>query len=213
MAFWNMRTADRQWTEMKLEANRRVCTVLRSFVSTRLIRYPGWEEYFTQARNCLYAYYTAASGHLSDNLDTDLVKYKSNLLSLNADNYLRLVCPLHMQFIVASYLPKRGDADQDSWFFLLSEGVGDMYSRRQRYIMDWYSRLEWFSDPEHCSTRLAYKGYDEIAPILGLPESDPIECIKWFQTGIHIAQRTQNILHTSDWHQAVERGIALFALE
>lgn len=210
MALWDAITGKiLHFNTTKVQANHKVCTALKTFVSSRLPNYPKGEKLFVQGRNELYAFYLGATGFISCNVDDSLAKYKRGLFSLNVHNYLCLISALHMGYVVAMYLSERESPAARNWFYLLSEGICDMYCRADNYAVEWFNRLDWICENEEAiGGRLSYKVYDEIAPILGLPQNDPIECATWSSI-LTECVRCRKVLHDqADWNTEVETELA-----
>ena len=215
MALWDALTGKIfRFNKMKDEANHQVCTALRTFISSRLPEYPTGERFFLQGRNALYAFYLGANGFLSDHIDGTLAKYKQAISSLSVHNYLCLVSALHMGHVVSAYLWERDNEGNDSaaarsWFLLLTEGVCEIYGRPYSYGAEGVNRLQWLAEsPEHTAMRLTFRIYDEIAPILGLPQNDPIECLNWDLVRVQCAGRMRALHDRPDWGKLVDAEVA-----
>jgi hypothetical protein len=219
MGLWDESSGkDLQWKQITGEANRRVCDVLRSFVSARLPRYPTGEKMFLQARDALYAYSLAANSFYSQEIERGQeterglmrlkVRLKDRLLALNPDNYLRLVCALHTLTVVSIFLGNREDPSYKSWFYLFSEGIGDIYGCPDSYMQGWYEKLDWLADPQSGAARTAFKAYGEISPILGLAERDAGEAIVWSGVAVQIQKMAKLLTDRPDWTGVVEAELS-----
>jgi hypothetical protein len=212
MALWDALTGKiYHFNKTKEQATHRVRTALKTFVSSRLPKYPTGERMFLQGRNALYAYYMASTMFFSHNLDGSLAKYKKAIFSLNVHNYLCLLSALHTGHIVGVYLGERHSKAAESWFYLLSEGICDIYRRPDNYMAEWVNRLEWIAESEEViATRLSFKVFDEIATILGLPQSDLVECLTWSQIGVECARYMRILFDQPNWADTVEAEVSAY---
>jgi hypothetical protein len=198
------------WTRTMAAANQRVCTVLKSFVSARLVCYPNGAEFLTCGRDALYAYFRAAQYFLEDQLALALEPYKQRLLTLDLSCYLNLLCALHMEHLVLVYVSRHRPSSEADWFSLVTEGVGEIYGRPWDYVTQWRDRLDWFSDAQHGPARIVIKAYDEIAPLIGSPPHRlPVfERLFWSDIGLSIAERAKAMYSHANWRQTVEAELA-----
>ena len=214
MALWDALTGKiLHWNNVKEEANQRVCGVMKTFVSSRLTAYPGSEQVFTQARNVLVAQYLGTIEEISSDLDNAFAKYKKPLFSLNVNGYLRLICALHMGHEVGMFIGEQDASKQekDIWFAIIVKGIVDMYRCPTSYSDRWFHRIPYIAEPgTPNASRLAMSIYDEIAPILGLPQNDVYEGTFWFGVMRNCTVRARHLLDMPTIDQLVQGVITAY---
>jgi hypothetical protein len=198
------------WTHITEEANERVCTVLRSFISSRLKGYPNGSEFLTCGRDALYAYFRAGQHFLGDQLNLALEPYKERLFALDLSSYLQLLCALHMEHLVLVHVSRNRPSSEAGWFSLVTEGAGDIYGRPRAYVTEWRNQLDWFSDTQHGPARIVLRTYEEIASLVGSPPHRlPVfERLFWSDIGLRIAERAKAMYGHANWRQTVEVELA-----
>ncbi|MGD0654916.1 MAG: hypothetical protein ABSA16_11265 [Thermoguttaceae bacterium] len=194
------------WNKMQVEADHKVCVSLASFVSERVLTYPKDEKAFIEARNQLYAYYSGAMSCLSATLQHPHFPYKEQLSSLNAKDYLFLICSLHTHFEISLFLTRRNERNAEQWLNIMLDGICEMYGRPFSYFEDWYDKLHWFTENEN---RVVIKMYDEIKSILNLPVDYLVEPMRWMQLSIAIAEGAKSIREQPNWSKLVDDRLAL----
>jgi hypothetical protein len=196
-----------RWNQITEAANQQVCTVLKSFVSSRQARYPNGAEFLTCGRDALYAYFRGAQCFLGDQLDLALEPYKDRLFALNLESYLKLLCALHMEHLVLVHVGRNRPASDEGWFRLVTEGAGEIYGRCEAYLADWRDRLDWFSDRQHGPARIVFKAYEEIASLVGSPplyRMPVFERLFWSDIGLSIAERSTALYADANWRSWVD---------
>jgi len=191
-----------EWDRITSEADSHVCTVLKTFVSSRLQDNPTGEKMFLLGRDALYAYFCGATSYISSQLDGELARYKSQLLSLQSSSYLKLLCALHTSHVVTMLLANPTSQKEQSWFYLLSEGICDIYNQPDEYMRDWFESLQYLADGP--STRIAYRTYDEIAPILKLSPNDPREVLSWGPIQLECVSAMRRLFDDPEWRASID---------
>ncbi len=217
MALWDVLSGQvYRWNSMKAEALDRVCKGLKPFVSSRLAQYPDSAEWFTQARNNLFAFYLSTSQAIGQLLDTDFARFTERFYSFRPDDYLRFISAFHMRSIIATYSQR-----EKPWYDLMTDGIVEMYGKKPAYLDGWHNYAEWYRNElptrEGAALRLASRLYAEIAPLLGLAQSLPaplgpgadIHAEMYFYTlGHEFAMRADRVFKQPTWAQAVEGELA-----
>ena len=211
MALWDALTGRiLHFNTTKKQANDYVCKHLKLFVSSRVRDRPDGEATLIYTRNALYSYYCGTSGFFSDNVTGDLSYYKDAIFSLNMHGYLNLISALHTGQIVTMYLA--GDQESPNergWFLLQADGICEMYGRPPNYIDEWINRLDWIAESdEDLASRLAFKVYDEIAVILGLPQNDIVHNRIWDVVSLECALAAKRFFDDNRWNDWVEGELA-----
>jgi hypothetical protein len=161
MPFWDAGGGERRpGNELGKEVHHRVCAVLKSFVPSRLARYPN-TEFLIGCRDALYAYFRGAQQFLGDQLDFALAPYKERLTALDPDRYLHLICALQMEHLLLVHAGKSRRAGEDESFHVLTDGAAEIYGHARSYVAQWCNQLDWFSDPQHGPARIVVRAYEE----------------------------------------------------
>ncbi len=199
-----------RFNRMQQEANSYVCKVLQSFVTSRLQQYPKNERMFLDARNELYAFYMSSSVSIAHGFDNDLADYKEPIMSLDKTRYLRLISSLHVTYIVSEYLSAPEEPGALNWFYLVSEGVCDMYARPDSFMEDWIESFEWLSEnPKDLSPRLYFKGFDEFLDSLNLNAKKRVTDISIYANLVRLcASNAGTLLENPSWEKMVDGEIA-----
>jgi hypothetical protein len=215
MGLWDLIPGKKiKFNLMRGESNSRVCKALQPFVTSRLHRYPGMEEVFTDARNHLYSFYSCAGSVFLYSIDNAIEKHKRAIMDLDAGGYLRLISSLHTGHIVSNYLRSADKSHAISWFNLQSEGICDMYGRPDSYMVDWIDSFEWLGDIDEAiasklrgrPSRLETKMLNEIATELNinLQAIDPSAWLQVFQLCVSTAEERYE---DSEWLKIIGKEI------
>jgi hypothetical protein len=199
-----------RFNQVQREANSYVCKVLQSFVTSRLERYPSNEKMFLDARNELYAFYMSSSVCIAHSLEHDISGYKDPIISLDKTRYLQLVSSLHVAYIVSEYLSAPEEPGARSWFYLVSEGVCDIYARPDSFMEDWIESFTWLSeDGKFIASRLYFKAFDEFLDSLNLDAKERVTDVTIYGDLLRMCvSNAGTYLEDPNWGKIVDREIA-----
>lgn len=203
MSLWDALTGKiHLWNAMRAEAHERVRIALRPFISSRLRDYPNHREYFANARSSLFAYFQSAAEGISRNLDTEFQSHKGRIYSFNANLFLRFIAAFHATHVTMAYF----EPEHESWLYLMSEGVEEMYGYPKEMMRSWWELVPQLREG-HDGAVLWVGDHlrEEITPILGLTATDhPQHSIYWLSIQGVFAEGMAGISRDPGWPAAVE---------
>jgi hypothetical protein len=211
MSFWDAVTGKNlRFNTMHQEATRRVCVSLNGFILTQMEGQPAMHAALIDARNTLFAYYLATSSKISAGLDRSLVNYKSAILSMDVGAFMALLSALNTGHVLSTCVGRCDGPRGRGWLLLLLDALASMYAHKRTFTDTWLKKLEWITESEDAlAGRLYFQIYDEISPLLGLPESDYKECTLWAAFATDCLHAARLGYDDRDWNTAVEREFAV----